>query len=458
MWILLGLVLASRLALLATSPFEVDSVLLTRGVLDFDPTQMRPHPPGYAGLVFLAKALPLDANLALRLIAAFSALPLVYATWHIARRLDGDALLAAGLVAASPVVWMYGLFENAYAAGAAGAACTAWAALVSRERQDTRSAVILGLTLGITGALRPSLLVFLGPLAVYGAGRRTHLAVAGSLLPTLLWIGASALASGGLGTYLAAVFEQFTWIREGNPDGWRLHQLHHIAVYAAQGAAGAVLLLPWLRRVPQWRLLALWAGLPLAFHLFIYVAKAGYLVAYLPVVAILASLSQAPRALRIAAPVLSAAFFLLAQPIDVDLDRTPKLGFGEKTWEERIASEVSFLSTASLARVRTQDQVNEAYAELVASQVLDGRTTLIWSDRWDGAICGHLVQGIDVVDPRVPRLEVPVEGRRFLVLAWEGPQGFTHVESAEGYGVWVRDITLDDLPMRIGDIELRPVY
>ena len=458
LWILLAVVLVTRLVLLAGSPFEVDSVLLARGVEDFDPTQMRPHPPGYAGVVFLGRIVPTDPALALRLVSALSAVPLVYATWHIARRLDGDPLLAALLVATSPVVWMYGLFENAYAAGAAAATCTAWAALVCRERQDARSAVVLGLALGITGALRPSLLVFLAPMAAYGAGRRLPDAVGAALVPTLAWVFAASIASGGPSAYFGSVHQQFTWIQEGHPDGWRLHQLHHIAIYAVQGVAGAALLLPFVRRAPQWRLLALWAALPFAFHLFIYVAKSGYLLAYLPVVAVLASLAAAPKALRIAAPLVSAAWFLLAQPIDVDLDQTPKLAFGEKTWPQRIASEASFLATASLGRVRNQDRVNSAYAELVQGQVLDGRTTVIWDDRWDAAICGRLVSGVDVVDPRIPTLEVPIEGRRFLFLGWTPPPDFHEVTSPEGYAVWVRDVTLEELPLTIGDIELEPVY
>lgn len=458
--LLLVLVAVSRLLLLGESPFEVDSVLLARAVEDFDPTAMRPHPPGYAGLVGLAKAFPFDAELSLRVVSALSAVPLVWAVWAIAKRLDGDAMLAATLVAANPVLWFYGLHENAYAAGGAGAACTAWAVLVARDREGPRSVWVLGLALGLTGALRPSLLVFLAPLALYGAGlRRLHHLAIGAALPTLAWIGASAWASGGLGEFLGSVLHQFTWIREGHPDHWRLHQVHHLAVYAAQACAGGLLLLPWLRRLGDWKLLALWAGVPFAFHLVVYVAKAGYLVPYLPAVAVLASLAAAPRALKIAAPILSAAFFLFAQPVDVEADRTPKRAFAEKTWPERIRSEVSFFSTASLARIRNQDRVNEGYAALMGTHARPGRTTVIWVDRWDAAICEHLVEGIKVVDLRTPKLEIPVEGRRIMVLAWDEPgEGFSPVESPDGYGAWVRDLELEDLPTTIFSIEAVPVY
>jgi hypothetical protein len=457
--ILLALTLISRLLLLGESPFEVDSVLLTRAVVDFDPTAMRPHPPGYAGLVMLARALPFEPALSLRVVSAGSAVPLVLATWAVARRLGAHALLAGALVAANPIAWMYGLFENAYAAGAAGAACVAWAALVSRERQDLRGAAVLGLVLGVTGALRPSLLVFLGPLALWGAGlRRLHALVAGALLPTLAWLAVSAWASGGLLEYLGAVHHQFTWIREGHPDHWRLHQVHHLAVYTLQACGGAILLLPFVRRVPSWPLLVLWAAVPFGFHLFVYVAKAGYLLPYLPVLAILAALPTVPRALRVAAPLLSAAWFLLPQPINIELDQSPKLAFGEKTWAERLGGEASFFATASLGRLRLQDRANAAYTELLRPAIEPGHTTVVWLDRWDAALADHHLDAVDVIDTRSDEIPVPAEGRRVIVLGWEAPEGFTELRSSEGYAAWVMDLSIEDVPRTVGPVSAVPVY
>ena len=156
---------------------------------------------------------------------------------------------------------------------------------------------------------------------------------------------------------------------------------------------------------------------------------------------------------------LSAAFFLFAQPVDVEADRTPKRAFADKTWSERIRSEISFISTSSLARLRNQDRVNEGYADLLGSHAKPGRTTVIWVDRWDAAICEDLVPGVKVVDLRTPKLEIPVEGRRIVVLAWDSPgDGFSEVESPEGYGAWVRDLSLEELPTQIFSIEAVPVY
>lgn len=455
-WAVVALAMLSRLLLLPDSPFEVDSVLLTRAVEDFDPTQMRPHPPGYAGVVFLGKLLFfLDAGAALRVVAALSIGPMVWGTWKIAEELDADPLIAAALVACNPVAWLYGLFENAYAPGSAVGVLTIWAVLRCRRVQGASAPALVGLLLGITGALRPSLLVFMAPAVVYGTWRRLHFVVVGALAPTALWLGWSAVASGGLGAYLSAVDHQFEWIREGHPDHWRWHQVHHLGVYAVQAVAGGLLLLPWLRRMD--RVLLLWMAVPFGFHLFVYVAKAGYLLPYLPALAVLLATTKAPRPLQIAAPVLSALVFLLARPVDVELDRTPKLNFAEKSWKERITGEVSFLSTASLQRIRLQQRANAGYVALLQPEVQPGRTTVVWVDRWDAAIAGHMLTGVDVVDTRGDRLQVPAEGTRVLYLGWESPEGFTPIQR-EGYGAWVRDVTIQDLPLTIGRLEAVAVY
>ena len=456
-WAFIALAILSRLLLLPDSPFEVDSVLLTRAVEDFDPTEMRPHPPGYAGLVFLGKLLFfLDPATALRVVSGLSIGPMVWGVWKITEELEGDPRIAAALVACNPVAWLYGLFENAYAAGSAACVVTIWAVLRCRRIEGPAPALLVGGLLGITGALRPSLLVFMAPAVVYGTWRRLHWVVVGALAPTLLWLSWSAIASGGLGAYLFSVDHQFEWIREGHPDRWRWHQVHHLAVYTLQACAGALLLVPWIRRTD--RVLLLWMLVPFGFHLFVYVAKAGYLLPYLPALAVLAACTKAPRAVQIAAPILSALLFLAPRPMDVEQDRTPKLGFAQKTWEQRIEGEVSFLSTASLHRIRLQQRANEGYRALLQPLVEPGRTTVVWVDRWDAAIAGHMLTGVDVVDTRGDRLQVPIEGTRVLFLGWEAPtEGFQAVER-DGYGAFMADVSIDELPMTIGRLEAIPVY
>ncbi len=455
-WLIVIVAVASRLLLLPDSPFEVDSVLLTRAVEDFDPTHMRPHPPGYAGVVLLGKLLFfLAPGAALRVTSALCVGPLVWGTWKVTEELDGNPLLAAALVACNPVAWFYGLTENAYAPGAAATVCTVWALLRARREEGPLWPILAGLLFGLTGAMRPSLLVFLAPAVLVACGRRSHWVLLGAVAPTLLWLTGSAWASGGLGDYLYSVGNQFSWIREGHPDHWRWHQVHHLAVYTLQAIGGGLLLLPWIRRAD--RVLLAWMLVPFAFHLVVYVAKAGYLLSYLPALCVLLACTQAPRPLRVAAPVISALLFLLLRPMDVERDRTPKRPFAEKSWSERVASELSFLATASLGRVRVQQSANEGYRSLLQPMVKPGRTTVVWVDRWDAAIAGHMLTGVDVVDPRGDRLQVPVEGTRVLYLGWEGPEDFESIER-DGYGAWMRDLAIDELPLSIGRLEAVPVY
>jgi hypothetical protein len=48
-------VLVSRLLTLPRTPWELDELLFTRAVIDFDPVNSRPHPPGYPLLIGLGK-------------------------------------------------------------------------------------------------------------------------------------------------------------------------------------------------------------------------------------------------------------------------------------------------------------------------------------------------------------------------------------------------------------------
>lgn len=461
-WALGGLALLavlSRLLLLAQTPFEVDSVLLLRAVEDFDPTAMRPHPPGYPGVVGLARMLPLEPALALRVVAALSAGPLVLFTALVGRRMGADPLVAAALVLVNPLAWLYGITENAYAPGAAAAAWLAWECLRARDVPGAAPALRVGLALGVVGALRPSDLVFLAPMAAWGAGRRLGVAALGALPVTAAWLGACAWASGGLGAYLGAVQHQFTWIREGQVPHWRLHQVHHLGVYLLQAGAGAWLLLPWVRRPPQHAgLWALWLGVPLAFHLLVYVAKPGYLLVYTPALAIALAQAPVPVLGRRVAIATSLGFFLLADPVDVEIDPTPRRAFAQKSWPERLVSEGSFLSMTSLRRTWDQDRANRAYTALLAPQVEPGRTLVLWVDRWDPAIAGVSLPGARVVDSRTPTVGVDRRGVRLLLLAWEAPEGFTPLRDAQGYGAWVRELRVEDLPLTVHSLTLRPAW
>ena len=103
------------------------------------------------------------------------------------------------------------------------------------------------------------------------------------------------------------------------------------------------------------------------------------------------------------------------------------------------------------------DRAAHRVVALLQPEVQPGRTTVVWVDRWDAAIAGHMLTGVDVVDTRGDRLQVPAEGTRVLYLGWESPEGFTPIQR-EGYGAWMRDVTIQDLPLTIGRLEAVAVY
>lgn len=446
--LILILALASRLLLMAQSPFELDSVLLMRGVEAFDPTAMRPHPPGYAGLVFLAKGLPLAPDTALRTLSALAVLPLLWGTWTLSEDTGSDPLLATLLVACNPVAWMLGLTANAYALPAAAALWFGIAALRLRQGADWRMAGWTGLLWGCATALRPSLSLFLLPLLIWASRRQLGWALLGAIPPVGVLLGLSALGSGGLLPYLEATWAQFAFIQQSHPPNWRLHQLHHLVVYAAQICGGGLLLLPWLKRPKQAGGFALWVLPALGFFALIHLAKAGYLLALLPPVAVVLAGAQAPKALKWAAPVLSAACFLLARPIDVELDPSPKAAFSDKQWSQRVHGELSFWGSASLERVRQQERSNRAYVTLLQPLVIPGRTVLVGGDRWEPTLASELLSGVEVVNGQTA-LSAPPSGLRVLYLSWQGAPGFSEVTGPQGHGVWLRD--LDAAQQELGE-------
>jgi hypothetical protein len=361
----------------------------------------------------------------------------------------------------SPVTWLYGISENAYALGAAGAVWTAWSCQRAQEKPSHERAFWVGLALGVTGALRPSLLVFLAPMACWGAGLRGLPAFAvGAALPTAAWIAASAFASGGLFVFLGAVVDQFGVARSFRPEHWRLHQLHQLAVYVIQCVSGGALLLVWLRRVPgPWALFALWIGVPFVFHALVYLAKPGYLLCYLPALAVILASAPAPRWARVLAPAASALFFLLADPIDLDRDPSPRKPFAQKSPSELVRAELSFFAMTSLNRVRDQARANHAYVALIQPHVDPGRTIVLHIDRWEVALADALITGVSVRDSNTDQLGVPAGGTRLIVLTFDSPgPGFRLVRDAQGYAIWVRDVTVADLPLQVAWMRLVPAW
>ncbi|MBI4492168.1 MAG: DUF2723 domain-containing protein [Chloroflexi bacterium] len=334
---------ALRLPFQAEALYAWDSVLYARALDGFNVVDGRPHPPGYLFYVGLARAIEAlvgDPNRSLVLASLLGGALAVGLLALLGRLLVGwpAALVAAALLAASPLFWFYSEVAYPYtvlAAGAIALALLAWQSAQGRWPGP----VALGLALGVAGGFRLDLTLFLLPLALWAALRRA-LALAGmpavgrKLLPPLdevhsrqftvdrvradcelwtvdcrlvvgslfalglglalgsaAWYLPTALLSNGLEAYTRALLGQADYV-EGN------YSLASHGLLAVQRNGGQVIAFTWqalgLALVPAgyalargrghpaapW--LALWLGPPLVFYSLVHIGDRGYIFSYLP--------------------------------------------------------------------------------------------------------------------------------------------------------------------------------
>lgn len=170
-----GAVVATRIPLLGRYLFDWDSLQFALGMQHFNLATHRPHPPGYVGYIFLGKLLAGlfggDANLALVTLSITAEAITVAAVFLVARRLLGQfaGLAAALLMLTSPLLWLYGETALTYGLEPGLSLIGFW--LVYRAVQTAGKGLVpAALTIGLTGAIRPSAEFFLFPLLCSGIG------------------------------------------------------------------------------------------------------------------------------------------------------------------------------------------------------------------------------------------------------------------------------------------------
>ena len=256
-WALLGLgmliVLATRLPFLPAALEDLDSVNFDLGVHDFDPYEYRPHPPGYAVFIGLAKlAHPLFASHAtgLALLSAVMSAIAIVPVYLLARRLVGPAAagLAVLLVAFNPVFWMNGVRPMSDLTGFAAiitaqyllVAAVLLAATDATRRRWLWYAGVLMAALSV--GVRLQAIVLVGPMLAIG-----WMAIAGIRLGTpvvfaagvAVWLLPTLSESGGAGRF---------WTKQVQviAEAWPSEPL--VAAFSAERAWQSVadaFLLPW---------------------------------------------------------------------------------------------------------------------------------------------------------------------------------------------------------------------
>jgi MFS family permease len=344
-WLLGALTFALCVAFMPEYPTEWDSIQLTFGVDHFDVTGGSPHPPGYWLYVMLGRVVtwltPLADDVALSVLAAGAAGTTVGLTYVIGRRFGGPWLgAAAGLfLATSPFLLFYGATVSTYTFDALVAAVLVL--LATQARPGSWHGWAAALALGLGAGLRQTTLIVLGPVALYAAAKSVRsvwaaLAVGGAgALGIAVWMVPMLLEQpGGWADYRAFSKEyldpalEATSILYGAPRTGVVSNLGQATGYTL---AAVLVLLPVAvagfvlsRREPPREklgriglLLGLVVGVSVAFVVVVHFGKAGYVLSYLPAMALLLLWPAA----RLRGTALAMVSVLLLGACAVDLQR-----------------------------------------------------------------------------------------------------------------------------------------
>ena len=411
---LAAVTLLSRWPYRAGMLYNWDAVQFALALREFDVVKHQPHPPGYLLYVGLGRLLniPLaDPNLAyVGLAMLFSAATTVTVYW-LARALyeRATAASAAALLAVSPLFWFYGSVGLTYAGEAFGASLVA-AFAYGALRGDARSLYWGAVALGLTGGIRPSVLLLLFPLCVGCAvvgirgARRLALAAALMLGAVLLWFLPLVWLTGGFDAYLRASTQLYgsvvlpTSVLGGSIDV-TLAQARYVLASVVVGlgplALAAFALPLYVRRSgwgrADWFLLG-WIVPPAVFFTLVHFGQAGYVLTFLPGLVILLSRAlveavaagserlQRPNwrwGLTAAALVplclVSTGFFVSARPVPRHFDN--RTG-GAWVWRAKDEAH-DWIMSRTAAALREHEAVIRAYVETIRAVYDPADTALL---------------------------------------------------------------------------------
>lgn len=349
-----ALTLATRVPFASSQLWAWDSVLYARALedgfhVDYVTASQRPHPPGYllyVGIAGVARQFTNESNSALVLVSIIAGALAAAALFLFSRRFVSDrgaAFVALGF-ALSPLVWQYS--EVAYPYTLLGLLSVLLAAGFAHARGRSRMTMLIAsAAFGVAAGFRQDLLLILGPLWLWMVWqlpwRGRAVATGMVLLGCLAWLIPTAVLSGGVAAYFAAVIQQTDFVRathsvqaQGLPAlgtnlaatvsaiGWGLglFTVPVVALLLARGyralRARAVALHE--REV----MLIAWIVPGLLLYISLHIGDSGYVLSILPglyVVAAVAidrapALPQRARRLAFAAGVLVPAFVFLTSP------------------------------------------------------------------------------------------------------------------------------------------------
>lgn len=310
--------LFSRLPFVGHILYHWDSINFALSLQHFDVAAGQPHVPGYILYVFLGQLVNAVVNnpqLTLVAISVVSSGLAVASLYGLSRVMFNReiGLLAALLLASSPLFWFYGEIALPHSLDTLAVIVAVW--LFYRIRQgQVGLAVPAAIWLAFAGGLRPQTELFLAPLALYAGWRlgwrRGLVALAVLIIFSLAWVIPLFWLSGGPARYFeimrafTAEFNTTTTVFSGGLFGLSRNMLK-LTLYTVYGwglalvpvLAVVVLKAKYLK--PQvirstlkdtrfWFML-LWIGPTLIYYIFIHMGQQGLVFVFLPALLLLSA-------------------------------------------------------------------------------------------------------------------------------------------------------------------------
>ena len=406
--------LLSRWPYRARMLYNWDAVQFALALHEFDIAKHQPHPPGYLLYVALGRLLNAslgDPTLAYVALAMLFSAGTTFVLYSLARRLYDrpTALIAASLLAVSPLFWFYGSVGLTYAGEAFAASVVAWFAYGALTGHV--SSLYWGaLALGLTGGMRQSVLLLLLPLwlgsALLGIRSRRRVAIAGAILlaTVLAWLLPMLWLTGGPAAYVGASTQLYgsmllpTSVLGGSLE-ITLAQARYLleSTLVGLGPLGLVALaLPaYARRMgwsrPEWFLLG-WIVPPIIFYMLIHFGQAGYVLTFLPALVILLSrvlawvVAAGSERLRrpnwrwalttatlLPLVLINTGFFVSARPMAREFDNR-----GGDGWVWRARDEFhDWIMSRTAAALREHEAVIRTYVETIRAVYDPSDTALV---------------------------------------------------------------------------------
>jgi Dolichyl-phosphate-mannose-protein mannosyltransferase len=410
---LAALTICSRLPYRTRTLYNWDAVQFALALREYDVVKHQPHPPGYILYVALGRLVNgwLDNPTAtyVALAVAFSGMT-TFMVYLLARAAydRATALVAATLLAVSPLFWFYGSVGLTYAGEALCATTVAYFAFRAMRGSETDAWLAAGY-LGLAGGVRQSILFLLLPLwlgaTLTGVRRLRTVAVGlGIMLVTVIaWFVPMIRLTGGLDRYLAASVDLAeTVVKPTSILGGYLETNFRMGRYLLESVLVGLgplvlvgLLVPWYARRRGWTsrewFFVGWTVTPILVYTLVHFGQAGYVLTFLPALVVLlsavlvAALGGAaatltrpwvrPVALAAAVAVVvfvNGSFFVNARPLQRDFER-PRAAWMKTAEDEAF----DWIFSRTAAALREHEEVVRTFVGAITGQFSADDTAII---------------------------------------------------------------------------------